>query len=606
MKKAWSITTTMRNPLRLRDFLSVLSDLDGMIWDTDAQVEFQIRLIKERLYGYGKSQFYNNLTPRQVSLINDVNREITFEEAEEIFYSKNYNDPPHRGRESFNPIKKFGFAAVSNSGQVRTTALGRRLLQDDYDLQDVFLRVFLKWQIPNPDNERTFNTDDYNLKPFIGVLQLIHRVNQIEVSRSNKPKGISREEFNLFAPTLIHHKDIDTYAKAITDLRTKLASISGRHKRQYFERSKREFAAGFLNTTNSTEIRKLLSNLKDYGDNAIRYFRLTSYIHIRGNGYYIDLEPRRSVETKSLLETDKGEATYFASKAAHLTFISDPSLPALPWDSFESHVEIASGIVSEIRQYEHTLGLPTTEPIDYRALDEIDRKQSISSLRTRRQELQNRIQYKKLQDNQELKVCISTLEHIYDYEDRALLLEKTSAYGLFALNDAIKIQPQYPVGDDNEPTSTAPANTPDIECFYSTFNAICEVTMLTSREQWYYEGQPVMRHLRDFEESHPDKPAYCLFIAPRLHRDTVNTFWSSIKLGYEGQQQRILPVSIRQFSDVLNTIYKLRVANRFFLHTQLKELFDELLKQSTTTNDSTVWLDLIPYSITSWSQKLTG
>lgn len=34
------------------------------------------------------------------------------------------------------------------------------------------------------------------------------------------------------------------------------------------------------------------------------------------------------------------------------------------------------------------------------------------------------------------------------------------------------------MGDDNEPTFTAPANKPDIECFYQSFNSICEVTML--------------------------------------------------------------------------------------------------------------------------------
>ena len=118
------------------------------------------------------------------------------------------------------------------------------------------------------------------------------------------------------------------------------------------------------------------------------------------------------------------------------------------------------------------------------------------------------------------------------------MLEKLSSLGLHALNDALKIQPNYPVGDDNEPTFTAPANTPDIECFYQSFNAICEVTMLTGRDQWYNEGQPVMRHLRDFENKHQDKDSYCLFIAPKMHRDTINTFWTAIKYEYEGRTQK--------------------------------------------------------------------
>lgn len=42
-----------------------------------------------------------------------------------------------------------------------------------------------------------------------------------------------------------------------------------------------------------------------------------------------------------------------------------------------------------------------------------------------------------------------------------------------------------------------------------------------------------MRHIRDFEDNNPNKETYCLFIAPKLHRDTINTFWISVKYEYE-------------------------------------------------------------------------
>jgi len=42
-----------------------------------------------------------------------------------------------------------------------------------------------------------------------------------------------------------------------------------------------------------------------------------------------------------------------------------------------------------------------------------------------------------------------------------------------------------------------------------------------------------MRHLRDFEDTNADKKAYCLFVAPKIHRDTLNTFWMAIKYEYE-------------------------------------------------------------------------
>ncbi len=37
MKKPWSITTTLRNPDRLRDFLVVLKCLEGYKWDLENQ-----------------------------------------------------------------------------------------------------------------------------------------------------------------------------------------------------------------------------------------------------------------------------------------------------------------------------------------------------------------------------------------------------------------------------------------------------------------------------------------------------------------------------------------------------------------------------------------
>src|SRR5699024_7776176 len=113
-----------------------------------------------------------------------------------------------------------------------------------------------------------------------------------------------------------------------------------------------------------------------------------------------------------------------------------------------------------------------------------------------------------------------------------LNLEYYVTLSLMALDDAKEIAPNYSVGDDNIPLFTAAGNNPDIECFYSSFNMICEVTLLRGRDQWINEGQPVMRHLRDFEERKNINTMenYCLFIAPIINRDTLNTFWISVKM----------------------------------------------------------------------------
>ena len=270
MKKPWSVTTTVRNPDRLRDFLTVLQKLENSEWNNENQKKYQILLIQNRLYGYGKQQFYNGLTDKQVELIDEASKEISFEQAMEIFNAKNYKDPPMRGRQSLNPLKKFGFAAVRN-GKIFITDLGRLFLQDDFkeNLGEIFLKSFLKWQLPNPDSYRDYPENTYyDVKPFVATLHLINKVNQKEIACGNEPKGVSKQEFSLFVPTLVHYEDIDCYAEEIVGLRREGTPKKGVVPEIY----KKQFARKFLETDDPEEVDKLLKNLKDYGDKCHSLF----------------------------------------------------------------------------------------------------------------------------------------------------------------------------------------------------------------------------------------------------------------------------------------------------------------------------------------------
>jgi len=603
MKKPWSITTTLRNPERLRNFLIVLKQLENSEWNFENQKKYQILLIQNRVYGYGSRQFYNRLSQDKIDLVDDLSQDISFKQAEEIFNAKNYEDPAMRGRQSINPLKKIGLVAVDD-GKVKITELGKLFLKDDFDFGEIFFRSFLKWQLPNPDSRDYPDNGDCDIKPFIGTLHLINAVNKKEFARGNKTKGISKKEFSLFAPTLVHHQNIDSYAEKIIALRDELSGKTKQEQRTIFDSYKKQFASEFLETDGENEIAGLLSNLQDYGDNAIRYFRLTRYIHIRGGGFYIDLEPRRSIEIEALLQYDNAQSKSFDSKEEYLAYISDISEPQLPWETTEKYIEIIEKLVEEIKVYESNLQRENIAIQDFRSMQIDELKNYTAELRAYRRELQNEESHKKSQSAEQIESYIKNLENIFDFEDRPILLEKLSALGLHALNDALKIQPNYPVGDDNEPTFTAPANTPDIECFYESFNAICEVTMLNGRDQWYNEGQPVMRHLRDFEQKHGDKPSYCLFIAPKLHRDTINTFWTAIKYEYEGQPQRIIPLSISQFVSVLKVLVQMKSEEKFLQHAEISRLYDEILDSSKSFSDSNKWLQNIPSAISAWQESL--
>ena len=94
----------------------------------------------------------------------------------------------------------------------------------------------------------------------------------------------------------------------------------------------------------SREIEKLLKNLKDYGDNTIRYFRLTRFLHIRGGGFYVDLEPRRAIELKKLLATDNAAPLEFENADQYIEYLADLKQPVLPWETKEELEKIATSI----------------------------------------------------------------------------------------------------------------------------------------------------------------------------------------------------------------------------------------------------------------------
>lgn len=602
MKKPWSLSTAVRNPERIRNFLQVLKEMEGQEWNNSTQRDFQIRLIQNKFYGYGSAQFINNLSDEHAKLMED-DEVINFNQAENILDEKEYvENGEMRGRQSFKPIEKLGFALI-DEGEISISSLGNYFLSDDYDLGKIFFRSFLKWQLPNPIS-REFSADDgYNIKPFLGALHLINRVNSLEKDRGNKTKGLQKKEFSIFVPTLINHQQINTYAKKIIKLRDEQEGKSKAGKKRVFEKFAEKFLSKFLESNDDEEVQKVRDNLDDYGDNALRYFRLTRFLHIRGGGYYIDLEPRREVEINNLLEEDNASAAEFDTADEYLKFIADIDKPELPWEQKSELIKIVKQLLDEIKSYEETLDITTDTEVEYQSLPESELKNLIEKLRIRRRELQEIETRQESQRTENIEQYIQALDDIYSFEEKSIALEKYISLGLKALNDAIEVRPNYPVGDDNEPTFTAPANTPDIECYYNSFDAICEVTMLKSRDQWYNEGQPVMRHMREFEEKSEKEEVYCVFVAPKLHRDTVNTFWHSVKYEYEGEPQKIVPLRLDIFTELLRVLLSMKEDGVELKHEQLTELYNRV-SDTSSLNSAEEWMERIPEDVEWWKQKV--
>jgi len=607
MKKPWSISTTVRNAERIRNFLIALKEFDGEVWNKEKQIQYQILLIQRKYYGL-TNQFFNGLSPKQIEQLN-APEGLTFEQAQDIFHSKNYTDPSMRGRQSFNPLKKMGLVSLVDK-KIHISSLGNYLLREDYDLGEMFFRSFLKWQLPTPGSNTFPAKEGFCIKPFVATLHLIKRLNANWEKMGKKPKGISKEEFSLFVPTLRDYQKIEEQAQCIIDLRIATEGKKRQEQKKILEKYTRDYVSTLLETKNPAKITTFIKNLKDYGDNTLRYFRLTRYIHIRGAGFYIDLEDRRYVEIDALLKTDDASPKAFGSATDYIEYIADIAQPVLPWETDDKLKKIAYALMADIESLEDNLKAQKIAfpEIQYKKIDTMHAdalKKYISEMRIIRRKIQDIFVHFRSQHIENIEEYIDLLENIHTSDKKqSIELERLSTLALNALNDALEINPNYPVGDDNIPTFTAPGNKPDIECFYEKFNAVCEVTMLTSRAQWYSEGQPVMRHMRDFEDKYPDKDVYCLFIAPRLHRDTIETFWMSIKYGYRGNTQKIIPLSITHFIKVLRVLVSLKKQGKKFTHMELLNLYDKVISLTNSSDHSDMWLKQIPKVVDAWKESV--
>ena len=549
--------------------------MQGVVWDKKAQLEFQIRLIKNRFYGFGSTQFYTGLSQEHIDLLEDINKTISMDDARDIFEAKKYVGADMRGRNSYKTLEKMGLSAIIDT-KVHITTLGEYLLSENYDLGELFFKSFLKWQYPNPVDREFKDAAIYNIQPFVITLHLIKKVNELCREKGLKEKGVSRVEFEIFVQTLTHYKELDKQVNMLLDFRIQYDKIKGHKEKKIFvEQYKAELLNEFVN----------VENLKDYTDNTIRYFRLTRLIYIRGGGYYIDLEPRRMVEIDALLETFDGSAQKF-TKEKYIEYISDINLPKLPWETELQKQKIKDALVLEILTLEKELSLTHKEEIF-----------TIDALRMYRKKLQNLKTKKELQNIDKIDETIVALKNIRNLELKpSIALEKYITMALNIINDAKEIRANSLVGDDNEFIFTAPANKPDIECYYEHFNSICEVTMLSGRDQWHNEGQPVMRHFRDFEDNSNLDENYCLFVAPKMHRDTINTFWTSLKYEYEGKKQKIVPLTISQVIEILEYMKYLKEKKKMFFHREFQGLLQSIvsLKDDAGINTSDQWLRGIP------------
>lgn len=583
--KTWSISTTVRNPERIPGFLQALTNLEGRLWDSKTQVELMYELIRHRLYRP------NGMSDSQRELFDDLDRAISRSQAREIFELQNYEDPPMRGRTAIAPLRDVGVVRLTPT--IQLSDVGKLLLKGKLSLQDVLLNYALKWELPVPDHKLFSYANGFNIKPFVGTLALISQVNDYWKAEGEEPVGLSRDEFDIYVPTLISHELIDQHAGKVIALRkaqkaersaaAKLATFAS-HTKAHLLRCLSQSDKGQL-----TEIHR--NNLRDFGDNSIRYFRQTGFIEFRGAGRYIDISQVALPQARLLVSGNHAKPIGHEDQESYLTYLSDLTSFVPPWAE-ESEIR---KVKSHLRQVLREFGgaVPSRVPRDLPGQNRI-RGEDKEVLVLRGAIREARID--KLKAAAKSGPFIDDLLSEYlrlvsrgynGYLPAPVALEFNTYKALLSLNDAVKVQANYPVGDDGEPISHAPSGVCDLLCEYRDFVLSVEVTLSRGNNQWVMEGQPVQRHLRKIE-TECSKPAYALFLAPRLHDDTTETFWNANIHGYQGSRQKIVALEIASWNKFLSSV-KNEIVGENFDHRKLRNFLDSALPSSSRYRSSTEW-----------------
>jgi hypothetical protein len=588
--KCWSLSTSVRDPRRIPDLLRALVPLEGRKWDRSAETDLYIYEIAQR---FRKGISRTKLSPESLALLDDSEDELTYEQAKRIYDENEYVGDGMRGRVDIALLIDLGLAEKRNN--VSITRLGKDLLSQRVEMQEVMLNFDLKFQVPQPEHKKYQAASGYLIRPFVGTLALIERVNNLWEGKGHKAIGLSWEEFCLFSPTLVNYLQIDEFANQIVLLREKRKKLKfSLVEGKKFHPEVYPFLRSVLERKEQASSEIVKKNLFDYGDNSFRYFQQSSFIVVRG-GNHVDISPLAQPQVKMLIESEEFKPMDFTSLDEYMTYFQDLNSFVPPWLTEEKKNKIKENLI-------HILNVNGVTPTSVNKIETSLVPPSALKEDPEITQLRKSIIESKIQQMAEKAAHVDFLEQcVTDYErlgakddiDEAELtrikqptqLEYVAFKTFLSLNDLSRIKPNYPMDDEGNPRSWATGNLPDLEVFYRDFNLICEVTLMTSRDQWMNESQPVQRHFENFLEKYNDKPAICVFIAPRLHADTIAHF----DFAFHRKSLVIIPFNFKSWNEILIHVASARAKGRAINQESLFNYFQSLAPAKDGSETTTQW-----------------
>ncbi len=468
-------TTTMRNPERLKDFLTVLSEYDGEVLTNEIIDKVAKTLIQKGLYQPMKiSQTVKNKWENEIEL-SEAETEKVFadnpQSHKEAGFEKGW---PSRFDTWFKIAKELGFVWYWPNKEVKFSESGKMLLNKEKPENElmVFANAFAKYQRRNPFR-RVLNKN----VPLILLIQTIKLLNNDPAYNGT---GISRLEIPLL---LCWQND------SAENLYREIKKLRKKHGYSPSNEVILELCYSLLNETKRDDN----SILGDYPDDFIRKMRLTGLFSLRGGGRFIDINTKETATVDYILQNYVSYQEFETEK-----------------EFFDYIGKVDTDLIATLSVYKAPVRTTKAE------LEKWVNHYEWESIKA---EMLNLAQ-KKSSDDDILKII-----------EQPLRLEFLTSLAILKKLPNVVVKPNFISDDEGLPTSFASGGNPDIECLEDHDTILVEVTLLTGTQQHIRESFSVHRHLEEYIKNGTE--SYSVFISPKSFIDTERYFSFIKKDGLE-------------------------------------------------------------------------
>lgn len=505
---------------------------------------------------------------------------------ENFFNGEGANDPAFSARDRINRVPKaLGF--VSLSPTISLTPAGIELVEAKRK-EEVFLRQLLKFQVPSPFHIPTDKAAGFWIKPYLELFRLIRHFGSLKF-----------DELRLFGLQLTDYTHFDTIVAKIDQFRIEKAQNQGKYKKFYKDYLKSELLqiysdridAGKTKTreTRDASLSKFLitqaSNLRDYADACVRYLRATGLVNISHIGKSLSIPTEKMEEVDYfLLHTDRNPS-FVKNEKLYIKYLGNTELPILLSDNREL-------LINKIQKEFPKISIDET--IDLKNLKNILADES----EKRKVELISD-QVTAIKDYRLFEDINTIFDQILDKSlyDTPLMLE-WNTWRAMTMMDGGSIKANLKFDDFGNPMSTAQGNMADIICDYGDFGLTVEVTMQSGQRQYETEGEPVTRHLAKVKKE-TSKPAYCLFIAPKINDSCIAHFYAlhKMNISYYGGTSTIIPLPLNVFIKMVEDSHN---ASYVPEPKHIQHFFEHSNELANSTDNEIDWYNGITQKAMNW------